>query len=247
MISICLTNYNREQLLYESIEQVIDDERISEIVISDDCSEYGLYCRVVDHYKAYPKVKIYRNEKNLDCYGNKRQAISLASNEWVIIFDSDNILTKEYIDALFFHKRFGTSEISNGYNWLKNQVYQPVAAKPNFQCRRFENALFSKSNLEVAVLDSNFLTMMNAMNYFVNRDEYLRVWDADVDPVTSDSIYQNYRWLEAGNKIYITPRLEYEHRVNKHSSEEGSHYMKNHRRTKPGFHESIVNKLKAMR
>jgi hypothetical protein len=84
--------------------------------------------------------------------------------------------------------------------------------------------------------------MLNAMNYFVHRDEYLRVWDGSIDPVTSDSLFQNYNWLKAGNEISVLPELEYEHRV--HS---GSHYQNNVRRTPRGFHESIIQKLKELR
>ncbi len=69
----------------------------------------------------------------------------------------------------------------------------------------------------------------------------LRVWDGSVDPVTSDSLYQNYRWLEAGNSIYVVPGLEYEHRVH-----DGSHYKEHHRKTGNLYNE-LVQKLKEMR
>ncbi len=235
-ISICLTNFNREQLLYESIEQVIDDERISEIVISDDCSEYGLYCRVVDHYKAYPKVKIYRQIANVDCHRNKFNAVHEATNEWVILFDSDNILTKDYIDAIERQQIF-----------KDDVIYQPSFAKPHFDFTAFEGLLITGDNVASHMMKHQFQTMLNANNNFFNRERWLKYFDTTIDPVTSDSIYQNYLWLKSGGQIYVVPGLQYEHRVNKHSTEEGSHYMKNHRRTKPGFHESIVNKLKAMR
>ncbi len=242
-ISICLTNFNREQLLYESIEQVIDDERISEIVISDDCSEYGLYCRVLDHYKAYPKVKIYRNEKNLDCYLNKHKAVSLASNEWVILFDSDNILTIEYIDKIFEHQAYP----SRLERWHRNYILQPSFAKPHFDFTHFAGKLIYGDNVYVYMNQHQFQTLLNANNNFFNREEWLKVFDSTVNPVTSDSIYQNYRWLEAGNSIYVVPGLTYEHRVSNHGKEEKSHYVQKNRQTPKGFHESIVNKLKAMR
>lgn len=243
-ISICLTNFNREQLLYESIEQVIDDERISEVVISDDASEYGLYCRVVDHYKSYPKVKIYRNEKNLDCAQNKRKAVLLASNHWVILADSDNIFDRHYLDAISGQKE---QPLYPERAWDKTIIYQPSFAKPHFDFTAFEGLLITKENVASHMMEHQFQTMLNANNNFFHRETWLSVFDSSVDPVTSDSIFQNYLWLEAELAIYVVPGLHYEHRVNNHSNEEKSHYVKNSRRTKPGFHESIVNKLKAMR
>lgn len=240
MITVAITNFNREQLLYESIEQIIDDERISEIVISDDASEYGLYTRVVDHYKPYPKVKIYRNEKNLDCYFNKHKAVTLATNEWVLLIDSDNVFSKDFIDKVF-------EENLTNRKWMRSVVYQPSFAKPNFDFTAFDGILVHKSCVSNLMPQHQFQTLLNTNNNFFNREAWLSVFDNSVDPVTSDSIYQNYRWLEAGNSIYVVPGLHYEHRVSNHGKEEGSHYVQKNRKTPKGFHESIVNKLKAMR
>jgi len=238
MISLCVTNFNREHLLFEAIEQVLDDDRVSEIIISDDCSEYALYLRVVDHYKPYPKVKVSRNDTNMDCFRNKRKAVSLASNEWVIVWDSDNVMTKSYIDAIWY--AIGNN---NGVPvWFSSTILQPVFARPHFDFRMYGGTLIGKHNVRTYLAADKFTTALNAMNYFVNRDEYLRVWDGSVDPVTSDSIWQNYCWLRADNSIQFLDGLEYDHRVH-----EGSHYKNNNNRTAKGFHESIIKKLKALR
>lgn len=245
MISLCVTNYNREVLLHQAIEQVLDDDRVSEIIISDDCSEYELYKRVVDYYKPHPKVKVYRNDTNIDCFRNKRKAVSLATNRPVIVWDSDNIMTKKYIDVLF--EPCGLAQVSP-YKFVLNQhedhctAFQPVFARPHFDFRKYSGQEFGAQNLKEVLDDSTFTTALNAMNYFVNGEQFLRVWDGSVDPVTSDSIWQNYCWLKAGGDIYFTPGLEYDHRVH-----DGSHYKQNNRRTPRGFHESVIKKLKALR
>lgn len=233
MISLCITTFNRADLLLQSFEHVVNDERVSEIVIVDDAS--------TNHYDGYvlglqdrfiPKLKAFVNKQNLDCYRNKREAISKASNEWVIILDSDNIITKEYIDRI-------ESLIVSGLT--KNVIYQPSFAKPHFDFTKYEGLLITKHNVANYMDDPTFQTMLNAMNYFVNRDEYLKVWDGSVDPVTSDSIFQNYNWLKSGNAIYVVPELHYDHRVH-----DDSHYKKNVRRTPHHFHQDIVNKIKSM-
>lgn len=233
MISLCLTTYNRADLLLESFQHVVNDDRISEIIIVDDAS--------TNHYDGYvlgladrfsPKVKSFVNKQNLDCYKNKREAISKASNEWVIIFDSDNIITKSYIDRI-------ESLMVAGLN--PKTVYQPSFAKPHFNFTKYEGMIIDKYNIGKYIGEPTFETMLNAMNYFVNRDEFLKVWDGSVDPVTSDSIFQNYNWLKAGNKIYVVSELHYEHRVH-----DQSHYRNNVRRTPNGFHKDIVNRIKAL-
>ena len=230
MISLCLTTYQRTDLLFESFRQVIDDDRISEIVIVDDHSSMDYFNRVFEYTRSIPKVKLFRNEKNLDCYRNKREAVSKATNEWVILFDSDNILTKEYVDAICKQ------------DFQKDTILQPCAARPHFVFVKHSGLIIDKHNVSVRIDDGPFSTMLNAMNYFVNRDEFLRVWDGSVDPVTSDSLFQNYNWFKAGNSIYVVPGLEYEHRVHN-----GSHYQNNVRRTPQGFHDSIIQKLKELK
>jgi len=242
MISLCITTYNRTDLLFDSFAQVLDDPRISEIVIVDDCSDEVVWKSInnrLDESKEFlisrPKIKLYRNDKNLDCYRNKREAISKATNEWCILLDSDNVITPDYLHAIDYMDKF-----LGGLH--ASFAYQPSFAKPHFDFRAFEYNGYDRSNVAQYMDIPNFETMLNAMNYFVSRDEYLRVWDGSIDPVTSDSLYQNYRWLEAGNSIYVVPGMHYEHRVH-----DGSHYKNNVKRTPRGFHDDIINRLKAMR
>lgn len=234
MVSICVTNFNRFELLINSFMGVIDDDRITEIVISDDCSDSNIYRMIEERVKG-PKVKLYRNERTLDCYFNKREAVSKATNEWVILLDSDNVIDKNYIDQLY------------SANWNKQQIFQPSYAIPHFDFRKYETFYIDHSTVAQYMGDPTFQTMLNASNYFVNRDEYLRVWDGSVNPVTSDSIFMAYNWINAGNSFYIVPGMSYYHRVDDHKQEERSHYAQNHRRTERGFHESIVTKLKALK
>jgi len=239
MISLCITNFNRYALLIESFIQVVDDDRISEIVISDDCSDQAIYKMIEDKVKQWPKVKLYRNTFNVDCYINKQIAISRSSNEWVILFDSDNIITTDFINALYSR--------NSVYPFSRYEILTPSFAKPHFDFHRYIGSTITKGIVASCMGESTFQTMLNAANYFVHRDEYLKVWDGSVNPVTSDSIFMAYNWLRAGNSIYVVPGLQYYHRVDNHNGEERSHYAANVRKTPRGFHDDIVNKLKAMR
>lgn len=239
MISLCITTYNRLDLVLECFRDVLDDERVSEIVIVDDASDKEIYdtLEAVISDIDNPKVKLYRNENNLDCYLNKRRAVQLATNDWVIIFDSDNILTKEYIDQLY-EARFSSAGASW---WSWKRIYQPSFAKPLFDFTVLQGQVIDKTNVGIYLGYSCTETMLNAMNYFVNRHTWLEAFDDSVNPVTSDSLYQNYNLLKDGCEVYVVPGLTYEHRVH-----DGSHYKQNVKRTPQGFHESILQKLKEL-
>jgi len=214
----------------ESFSGVYDDERVGEIVIVDDASDWGLYTDLKDKCALLPKVKLYRNLTNCDCYVNKANAISYASNDYCILLDSDNIIDKSYIDNIF------------DYNWHPECIIAPVYAAPNFDYREFEGMVVTKENVAELMNRKMFSTALNTANYFVNGFSYIGVWDAETDPVTSDSIFMAYQWLSKGYQILFSPGLTYQHRVHP-----GSHYQTQNHRTPQGFHESILQKLKELK
>lgn len=228
-ISVCCPTFKRTDLLFEAMKPFLNDDRISEIIIIDDASPAHIYAEVEGFFTGMWKVKVMQNLTNIDCYRNKHEVVKHATNEYVLLLDSDNVFSTEYIDVVY------------AQHWSPERILQPTFAKPHFDFRKYNSLLANRKNVSKYANDSTFTTALNAMNFFINREKYLEVWDGSVDPVTSDSIYFNYKWLEAGNSIYFTPGLEYEHRMS-----DDSHYKLNHRRTKPGFHESILRKLKAL-
>jgi len=228
-ISLVLTHYNRFDYLLECVAQVLSDPRIGEIVISDDCSTDGSYERIREHFKDVEKVKIFRNEENQDCYRNKATAMSKATLDWAILFDSDNILTPAFLDVLYLIPV-----------WDSDIVYCPEWAEPHFDYRAFVGVVVSKTNVAHMMAHKHFGTVLNTCNYFVHRQSYLSVWDASVNPHTSDSIYQMYNWFRSGKKLVVQGRLRYFHRVHEHS-----HFKKNNHKT-GDFHLKVENKLKSL-
>lgn len=215
MLSLAITHYNRADLLLESISLIHDDPRIAEIVISDDCSHDGSYERLQKEFRHNAKVCLHQNEQNRDVYANKARALSLCSHLWCVLFDSDNLLTPEYLSAIFAL-----------HAWEPNTFYLPVFAEPHFDYRAFSGQTITRQNVSQFMSEPMFPTALNTANHLVNRDEYLRVWEPGIDPHTSDSIYMNLLWLKAGGSLYFVPSMHYFHRI--HS---GSHFMTDNHKT----------------
>lgn len=226
--SIVIPTYNRFQMTVDSFSQVLQDERVSEIIIVDDYSTDNSFIELCEYFKHVDKVDIHHNSSNQDCYWNKRIAVELSTNNWCILLDSDNIIDTTYLDTLF-----AISE------WQTDTIYTPQWARPNFDFRAFAGITLTKDNIRHHIDLPGLETCLNACNYFVNREEYLLCFDGSADPVTSDSIFYCYNWLRSGNQIHVVPGLEYEHRI--HS---GSHYQNNVHKTPIGFHQGILNKLR---
>ncbi len=230
-LSICIPTWNRYELTINSFSKVLNDERIAEVIIVDDASTDGSFEKLLEHLYVFNsgKIKLHRNSHNIDCYRNKCKAVSFSETAYCILLDSDNIISKEYLDKIY------------EYEWDENTILAPTFAKPNFDYRAFSGLTITKENVGEYMSKPMFSTALNTANYFVNKANYLEVWDGKVDPVTSDSIYFNYCWLNSGRKIHFVEGLEYFHLVHPQS-----HYQNNVKRTPQGFHEQIELQLKQM-
>lgn len=231
-ISLCIPTFNRYEMTLKLVMRVVNDERISEIIVVDDCSIDDSFENLQTVFANLEKVKLYRNSVNKDCYANKHHSIELATNDFCALIDSDNTITKEYLDALYAIEE-----------WDAKTIYQPQWARPHFSVREFAGLTLTKENIQDYLKYDNLTTSLNACNHFVNREEYLKVWDGSVNPHTSDSIFFCYSWLKAGNKIHITKGLEYDHYVD--STGKTGHYNENRKRT-GNFHEELLQKFKTI-
>lgn len=151
-LSLVITNYNRCDLTLKCFEDVLDDSWVDEIVIVDDHSEIEIYNKLAEAVKGMAKVKLYRNEDNLDCYANKAMAICKATNEWCILFDSDNIIRKDYISAIY------------GQSWNNDTILAPVFAQYTFDYRQFEGHYILKDNVASYMGVGLFDTALNGMD-----------------------------------------------------------------------------------
>ena len=90
LISVILPTYNGEKYLAETLESVLNQTyKNLEIIITDDCSTD----RTVEIVKSYndERIKLYVNEKNLGIANNTNKALSLATGEFIMMQDHDDV------------------------------------------------------------------------------------------------------------------------------------------------------------
>jgi glycosyltransferase involved in cell wall biosynthesis len=181
---------------------VIDDSRIDDILILDDASTDGSFEKLVDHYKDIQKVRVIRQAQNRGMSVSKRDAIALSYCSTVIIFDSDNKLGKDYLDAL---QAVGV--------FKENTLYLPVAANPNFDYRKFSGLTITANNIGKYMRDEMFRCALNTCNCLVNRDYYTKAFVEDPKIGCADTINHIYNHLKIGGELYFVPDMEYFHLV----------------------------------
>ena len=227
-LSICIPTWNRVEMTLNSFKEVYNDDRVEAIIIVDDASDEHIYAKLKEECDKLSKVKLYRNLTNRDCYANKYVSISLSPTDYCIILDSDNQIDTSYLDKIFEQE------------WAEDMILAPDWAKPTFNYTEYSDLIISKDNLKEYIDKPMFETCLNCMNYFVNKDSYCDVWDATIDPVTSDSLFQNYNWLMSGKCIHIVHELRYNHLVHNQS-----HYINNVQRT-GDFREILIEKIRKL-
>lgn len=208
-LTLAITVFNRWELLLESFANVIDDDRIDEILIMDDHSKDEYWNKIKELPKFNPKIKVVRQLENRNMLINKRDAIFNSKNELVILFDSDNVIGKDYLDSL-------------PNEFYEDIIYCPSFAKPTFDFRKYSGIVIDKKIASQNINDNTFNMMLNCCNYLVNRNAYLESFIEDRSVKGSDTISFAYNWLKQGNRFQIVTGMEYYHRV--HS---GSGFLEN--------------------
>lgn len=228
-ISLCLTTWKRSDMIIKAFEKVYNDPRIGEIVISSDADIWHEYHKLEELAVSHPKIRLQRNETRLKVYGNKHASVKAATHNYCIIFDSDNVIDTHYLDQIY------------SYNWDAKTIFAPDFAKPTFDYRAYNKEKITRKNVSKFIGKRGFDCLLNTMNYFVNRAEYLRVWKPKPNIDGADSIFFNKLWLEAGNNIFVVPGLSYFHSVHN-----GSFYQSVAKHSEP-VAKKIEMELKAMR
>jgi glycosyltransferase involved in cell wall biosynthesis len=221
-LSVCIPYYNRSDLVLETLRPLIPDERIDEIILCDDCSPQTDFNQLLRNTGKMEKVRIVRNLENHHNQHNKRNALSFAKNEWVLLVDNDNVVGTDMLNKFF---NFAIDSIDapdgaalqsgtpDGAALQSKTIYHPAFASPNFDYRMFNGHIINKINVNNYTVHPIFVTLCNTNNYFINRNEYLRVYEYNQSVRGADGIFFTYLWLKAGNEIKIVDNMQYFHRV----------------------------------
>lgn len=103
-ISICVPTRNRFEGTIASFKNVMNDDRVSEVVILDDASEEIFYWKLMDWLQfdaPEGKIKLCQNEMSLGTSLNKQRAVIFADSEYIILLNPDKVLNTIDLDYIF--------------------------------------------------------------------------------------------------------------------------------------------------
>jgi len=237
MITVAIPFYNNQEYLGQALEPLLDCDFVSEIIIHDDASEYQIYS---DH----PKIKIYRNDKNLGAFKNKYLAVSKSTNEWVYLLDSDNYFFDNSLEVVKNIKP------QRGRYYSPSQLHlvdDGLDSSLNGKVVKYDfgivDATKAKSLLQSGI--GEFEWLINTGNFFIHRDDYIEsMKDVFNDPTypyfEADAIVFCYNWLKRGNIIEVVDNLWYNHRLRSNSY---SHSVGSKNADSLNYHKNLITQL----
>lgn len=98
-ITITIPVYQRYDFFEEAIESAIDQTLRCRVLVVDNHSDHEKFRDYVKKLNN-PRVRYFRNEKNLGMVNNWNRCIELADTPWVSILHDDDILHPSFIEIL---------------------------------------------------------------------------------------------------------------------------------------------------
>lgn len=92
LVSVIMPAYNAERFIAEAIDSVLNQTvKNIELIVVDDCSSDGT-CRIVEEYtQKDSRVKLLRNEHNLQVAQTRNRGLEICRGEYVALLDSDDL------------------------------------------------------------------------------------------------------------------------------------------------------------
>lgn len=232
MFSLCITTINRfDNFLKKNIPKYLENDLISEIIISDEAPSDD-FKLLQQHFPDKSKLKLLKNETVLGPFLNKIRCCKEASNEWIVLIDSDNFAD---IDDYF---KIAEKYITSSHNINEKTIISPFIASPNFDYKFLANIILTKNNIRNYYNNPMFNCFINTGNYIINKNLIDNVdFEKDMSLIEKSSAcdvkLMNTLFLEQFENfnIHVVENMKYNHVVHDESV-----YLKNHMQTQYAIH-----------
>jgi glycosyltransferase involved in cell wall biosynthesis len=152
LVSVITVTYNSAAYVRDTIESVLAQTYTHiEYIIGDDRSTANTWA-IIGEYKDV-RIKAYRNDRNLREYPNRTKAMEMASGEYLIFIDGDDIILPHGLDFLVtMLETFPQAGMAIQKNYYNNILY-PALFEPIDTLR---NYFYGSRNLLNSSFSSNF-------------------------------------------------------------------------------------------
>lgn len=106
-LSIIMLSFGKQRQTLEALQSLQETVRVPhEIILFDNGSDPETIAFIKEHIEGrFPTLKVFYNDSNLGPAAGRREALKLATGEWFIIFDNDEIAEPGWLEELLVRAR----------------------------------------------------------------------------------------------------------------------------------------------
>jgi len=217
MLTIAIPTMRRWSFLKDSIPAYLARPEVAQVIVCDETGEdYDLLATAFGDHVTSGKLRLYKNEKRLGIYENKKKCLGLVTTDWVALLDSDNIFGDDWFDGLH------TLDFSNQKMIFASAEFKSVNIKNGVtrrNCEAFSGLVLDSKCWNHTLTRPKWNFLLNDGNWIVPRSVVDCLPDVKSDTLeAADAIFMLRCFIKAGYSIYYVPGLEYTHLVHPGSS-----------------------------
>lgn len=184
LISICITNYNKDKYIIPSIESALNQitNYEIEIIISDDFSTDNSRDILNQYQKKYPKIiTIFYQTKNIGLIKNSLTVIKRAKGKYIAFLDSDDYWCNQ-------------NKLQNQVDFLEQNLDFGMIHTNSFVCEKGQ--IIQKKSKEISPFIGNVYDQLIKRNFITHstvviRKDLLELGLAKLDEKLLVSFYYN--------------------------------------------------------
>lgn len=106
-LSIIMLSFGKQRQTLEALQSLQETVRVPhEIILFDNGSDPETITFIKEHIEGkFPTLKVFYNDTNLGPAAGRREALKLATGEWFIVFDNDEIAEPGWLEELLVRAR----------------------------------------------------------------------------------------------------------------------------------------------
>lgn len=99
-ISVIIPAFNAAAFLSDTLDSLVNQSHVSEILLVDDCSTDDTF-QLISHYtQRYSHIHSFQNDVNRGVSFSRNKAIHAATSDWVLFMDADDVATENLCEKL---------------------------------------------------------------------------------------------------------------------------------------------------
>ena len=216
-ITIAIPTMRRWSFLKDSIPAYLARPEVAEVIVCDETGEdYDALYKAFGDMVSAKKLRLYKNDRRLGIYENKKKCLSLATTDWVALLDSDNIFGDDWFEALTYMDFSDTKRIFASADFKSVNV---KTGATTYECRKFRGLVLDPRTWNETLTQAKWNFLLNDGNWIVPCSVIHTLPDVKSESLlAADAIFMARCFVKAGYCIYYVPGLEYTHLVHPGSS-----------------------------